>query len=1251
MWTPPQRFDEYQLQRRLGGGAMGHVYLAHDTLLDRDVAIKFVIAVDDPLARARFLLEARAIARLQHPNVVAVHRVGEVLGQLYIVSELVRGRTLDNLEMPVAPDVLLRIAVDLARGLSAAHRHGVLHRDLKPSNAILGEDGATKLLDFGVAKLNQEGDEAPLKRPPLDDAALDALFSAETVAPAGAKPRPVPVSDERGELTIDGALIGTPLYMAPECWMAEPVTARSDLYSLGALLFHLATGRPPHDTANVAQIAKRAVTTAVPPVRSLVELDPRLGNIIDRCLRREPAERFDSADAICAALSEITTRRASKLPAGNPYRGLHTFQAEHRDVFFGRAIEVQAIVERLRVEPMVVIAGDSGVGKSSLVLAGVVPAIEDGALGGPEIWSAVVVVLGRRPLAALTDALAQHLGADEATLRAQLEDEPTNVSREIGRQRTDRGSLLLVIDQLEELVDASSPEEAAQVAHLLARLAGPWPGFRVLATLRSDRLTRVSGLRGFRDPLTRGLYLLSPLDERASRDAIVDPARLCGVRFESDAMVDVLVEAGRAPGSLPLLQFTLARLWEARDAARNVIPAQALEDLGGVAGALAGHADAVIASLLREDRPFARQILTRLVSPTKVRLRRSQLELAGDAAIPRRVLEALVAGRLLAAEEGSYYTLAHDALVHGWATLADWLEADAHLEAVRDRVEHAASEWLRLEQPEDLLWSARRLHETDELKPQDLGPDATRFLAASWRVLRRQRVRRRVALAAAVLVVAGVWGGWRVVAQHRVDEAVAAGLARADAVLLPATALDRANQRAREAAFAAFDAGKAEQAEELWARALTLSRHAEDGLQAAARVLEDTVALDPPRELPRRRLADVLFARSLLAERTRHAGLVTELLDRLERVDPGGAERRGWTAPGQLELQIAPAGASLALERFVPDGGRRRPQAEDLAVADVLTLAAGRSYRLTARAPGHAEVRVPVMVRRGEHQTIRLVLPRAADVPEGYVYIPAGEVYTGSSADESLRKLFLDAAPIHRRSVGAFLIARDETTFAQWIEFLETLPDHERALRLPRSGIWGTIALTRLAAGRYRLSIRPNDTELHAETGQQLEYPGRQGKRRRQDWMRFPVTGVSLSDVEAYASWLDTSGRVRGARVCTELEWQRAARGADDRLYPHGDELLAGDANFMLTYGETGPGPDEVGSFSASDSPFGVRDMVGNVWELTRADADAEVAAARGGGASHLALEGRIDNRVKAGDPDFRGLWAGIRMCASAPQH
>src|SRR5689334_17293359 len=140
--APPDRLGEYRLIRRLGRGGMGQVWLAMDELLDRPVAIKLIDRLRPGAAqKRRFLIEARAVARLSHPNVVAIHRVAELDGVPYIVTEWVRGDSLDQLPRPVPGPRLIELGIGLARGLAAAHRAGVLHRDLKPANAILGEDG------------------------------------------------------------------------------------------------------------------------------------------------------------------------------------------------------------------------------------------------------------------------------------------------------------------------------------------------------------------------------------------------------------------------------------------------------------------------------------------------------------------------------------------------------------------------------------------------------------------------------------------------------------------------------------------------------------------------------------------------------------------------------------------------------------------------------------------------------------------------------------------------------------------------------------------------------------------------------------------------------------------------------------------------------------------------------------------------------------------------------------------------------
>ncbi|MFL5392203.1 MAG: serine/threonine-protein kinase, partial [Myxococcales bacterium] len=426
--APLDEFDGYRLIRPIGRGTMGQVYLARDTLLDRSVAVKFIASVDpNPEQRERFFLEARAVARLQHPNVVTIYRVGEALGQPYLISEFVRGETLDRLAKPLPWQKALRIAQGLARGLAAAHRSGVLHRDIKPANAILSDDGEAKLLDFGLAKLmDLQAFEAKVSVPVFRaSAALDETVDlpGPVNVPALARTLSPPVA-----ATLPGAVVGTPLYMAPEVWRGEPASFRSDLYSLGALLYHLCSGQPPHDRAQVPELRCAVLDSDAKPLGDVCAIEPRFAAAIDRCLRRDASERFSSADELREALDQLgAARRHSKHATENPYQGLQAFQARDRDFFFGRDGAVRELVERLRSEPFTLIVGDSGVGKSSLARAGVIPVVEDGALG--EGWKTATLVPSRHPVAALAAALTLHLGGDEGEVARQIVRDPGEIPR------------------------------------------------------------------------------------------------------------------------------------------------------------------------------------------------------------------------------------------------------------------------------------------------------------------------------------------------------------------------------------------------------------------------------------------------------------------------------------------------------------------------------------------------------------------------------------------------------------------------------------------------------------------------------------------------------------------------------------------------------------------------------------------------------------------------------------------------------
>ncbi len=299
----PRRIEEYYLVRRIGHGAMGQVFLAVDMRLDRPVAIKLLALVTSEAARARFLVEARAVARLSHANVVTIYRVGEIHQHPYLVYELVRGQSLDHVDKPMPWPRVREIALGLARGLAAAHRAGVLHRDIKPANAMLCEDGGVKLLDFGLAKLGESAEAS--YSPEVRGASFDDSLLARS---------PPALS-----LTATGATMGTPLYMAPEAWLGQVPTTRMEIYSLGAMLWELCTGRALHLGLTMEQVKQSALAPPRPLAQVAPGVDADLAAIIDRCVERDPQARFASAEELCAALEqpggEATTALASSSPA------------------------------------------------------------------------------------------------------------------------------------------------------------------------------------------------------------------------------------------------------------------------------------------------------------------------------------------------------------------------------------------------------------------------------------------------------------------------------------------------------------------------------------------------------------------------------------------------------------------------------------------------------------------------------------------------------------------------------------------------------------------------------------------------------------------------------------------------------------------------------------------------------------------------------------------------------------------------
>jgi len=292
------RLGPYEILSPLGAGGMGEVYRARDSRLHREVAVKVLPerVASDVEALARFEREARSIAALSHPNILAIHDVGTDRGVAYAVTELLEGQTLAEriARGPLAADALVRVGAEICAALTAAHRKGVIHRDLKPSNVMLTKSGV-KLLDFGLAKAS-----APL-------GGDDMLTATQTAAL---------------EVTLEGAIIGTLSYMSPEQLEGRRVDARSDIFSLGATLYEAATGKKAFEGASQASVLSSILTLEPPLVSASRPLSPQsLDRLVQTCLAKDPDARWQSAHDVGLQLAALGDSGASASTLVGPRSG------------------------------------------------------------------------------------------------------------------------------------------------------------------------------------------------------------------------------------------------------------------------------------------------------------------------------------------------------------------------------------------------------------------------------------------------------------------------------------------------------------------------------------------------------------------------------------------------------------------------------------------------------------------------------------------------------------------------------------------------------------------------------------------------------------------------------------------------------------------------------------------------------------------------------------------------------------------
>jgi len=474
--SPGTRFGHYEILSALGAGGMGEVYRARDTRLGREVALKVLPAelCEDKERLRRFEQEARSAAALNHPNIVTIHELGQLDSTRYIAMELVEGKPLRALLVAgsVPMRKLIELAAQAADGLAKAHEAGIVHRDLKPENLMVSAEGVVKILDFGLAKLVVPTSEA----------------SSTTTTVAGGATHP-------------GTLLGTIAYMSPEQASGEAVGFQSDHFSLGSVLYEMATGKRPFQKGTQAGTLASILRDEPEPIGSVnPEAPAPLCWVIERCLAKEPEKRYDSTRDLARELAAIRDHLL-ELP-GKSLEARPSNLPVPRTALVGREKEVAALRDLLlrREARLVTVTGPGGIGKTRLGLE-VAKEMADHFPAG--VYFVSLAAVSEPGL--ISSVVAQTIGVREAGGQS-----PAEALQEYARSSL-RQPMLLFLDNFEHLVEA-----APMVAELLASGSN----LKVLVASRSP--LRVYGECEFPVPLLAlpSTQRLPPLEELSRYSAI-----------------------------------------------------------------------------------------------------------------------------------------------------------------------------------------------------------------------------------------------------------------------------------------------------------------------------------------------------------------------------------------------------------------------------------------------------------------------------------------------------------------------------------------------------------------------------------------------------------------------------------------------------------------------------------------------------------------------------------------------------------
>jgi WD40 repeat protein/tRNA A-37 threonylcarbamoyl transferase component Bud32 len=770
----------YRIESLLGWGGMSVVYLAEDLRLKRRVALKLLAGrlAEDESFRERFLRESELAASIDHPNIIPIYEAGRTEDLLFIAMRYVEGRDLNKRLQRgrLDPADAIGLLAQVASALDAAHARGLVHRDVKPSNV---------LLDTGA-------------RPDGSDHVYLADFGLTTR-----------ISEGTG-IGDDDHLMGTIDYVAPEQIAGEEIDARADVYSLGCVLYECLVGQAPfRSDSELAVVFAHLESEPPAPSAQRPELPAALDAVIARALAKEPEQRYPScrefARAALAVSVDEASRRlidvASRAAAGRsdlseveaelagkvtdlqlvreqarvlsapatparvstegicPFKGLASFEPVDADYFFGRERLVAELVARVVGADFLGIVGPSGSGKSSVLRAGLLPALAGGVLPGSEGWRRLLLRPGERPLDELRRVLVS--GAKDPLAEA-LDALPANER------------LLLAVDQFEELFTACrSDAERGAFADTLARAAADPDGRAlVVIALRADFYGRLAAYPRLAELLGANHVLVGPMQASELRRVVELPAGRVGLRVETE-LADALVDDVEGePGALPLLSTALLELWQKRQ--DNALTLAAYRESGGVHGAVARLAEGTYARIPDGRKQLVRALMLRLVgegegeAPVRRRAPLAELDLErnGDVA---DVLATLADSRLVTVSEGNV-EVAHEALLREWPRLREWIEEDTEGRRLRRHITQAATEWDAVGRDQGELyrgarlaaaldWTADHTLDVNELERAFVTESREASEQETKRVRRTNRRLRGLLVGVAGLLAAAVAGG------------------------------------------------------------------------------------------------------------------------------------------------------------------------------------------------------------------------------------------------------------------------------------------------------------------------------------------------------------------------------------------------------------------------------------------------------------------------------------------------------------